>query len=311
MGIYDREYYRDEPSGPGWFSGIAPACKTIILVNVVVFVAQVLYEPLTDLLEARSGAIFQQFQVWRLLTAAFIHNPNEPFHILWNMVFLWMAGREIESIYGHRDFTAMYLCAAIFSTLCWAFLNYADPDRGVRSIGMLGASGAVLAVVTLFTLFYPRRQVLLFFVLPVEVWLLLAVYIAYDAWQLLHGALTNEAVAAHLGGAAFGFLFKVGNLRWSRLGIGRARRPKLRLVMPEPRDRPTVRPSSGPTWSPDLAAATMPVPTAVLPEEQLDARLDEILAKIARDGRESLNDDDHRVLQEASRRARNRRSDRP
>jgi hypothetical protein len=46
-----------------------------------------------------------------------------------------------------------------------------------------------------------------------------------------------------------------------------------------------------------------------LPEEQLDARLDEVLAKIAREGRGGLTEDDHRVLQEASRRARNKRSD--
>jgi len=42
MGIYDREYYRGETRGSGWFSGVAPACKTIILINVVVFVLQTL-----------------------------------------------------------------------------------------------------------------------------------------------------------------------------------------------------------------------------------------------------------------------------
>jgi hypothetical protein len=49
---------------------------------------------------------------------------------------------------------------------------------------------------------------------------------------------------------------------------------------------------------------------SVLPEEQLDKRLDEVLAKIAREGRASLTDEEDRVLQEASRRARIRRSDR-
>jgi len=33
MGIYDREYYRDETGGSGWFSGVAPACKTIVAIN--------------------------------------------------------------------------------------------------------------------------------------------------------------------------------------------------------------------------------------------------------------------------------------
>ncbi|MBV8270513.1 MAG: hypothetical protein JO252_29645, partial [Planctomycetaceae bacterium] len=46
------------------------------------------------------------------------------------------------------------------------------------------------------------------------------------------------------------------------------------------------------------------------PEEQLDAKLDEVLAKIAREGRSGLTEEENRVLEEASRRARNRRSDR-
>ncbi len=51
-------------------------------------------------------------------------------------------------------------------------------------------------------------------------------------------------------------------------------------------------------------------PVSVIPEEQLDAKLDEVLAKIAREGRSGLTEDELRVLQEASRRARIRRSDR-
>ena len=48
----------------------------------------------------------------------------------------------------------------------------------------------------------------------------------------------------------------------------------------------------------------------MIPEEQFDEKLDEILVKIAREGRGSLSEDENRVLEEASRRARNRRSER-
>jgi hypothetical protein len=37
MGIYDREYYRGETHGSGWLTGLAPATKAIIVINVVVF----------------------------------------------------------------------------------------------------------------------------------------------------------------------------------------------------------------------------------------------------------------------------------
>ena len=48
-----------------------------------------------------------------------------------NMLFLWMAGREMESFYGSRDFTALYIASAIFSTLCWAVADSFGPEAGL------------------------------------------------------------------------------------------------------------------------------------------------------------------------------------
>ncbi len=230
-------------------------------------------------------------------------------HIFWNMLFRWMVGREMESLYGSRDFVAFYLTAAAVSTLGWATMEacFSHPNQNV----MLGASGAVMAVVVVYALYNPHREVLLFFILPVEMWVLVTVYILYDAWQFIQpGPGARIAVASHLTGAAYGYLFKHFDLRWSRLNWTRVRRPKLRLVIPEPREKLTPRPSPGPSWTSDPATVARPSTTAVLPEEQLDAKLDEVLAKIAREGRGGLTEEENRVLQEASRRARNRRSDR-
>ena len=117
-------------------------------------------------------------------------------------------------------------------------------------------------------------------------------------------------MASHLTGALYGYLFKHFDLRWSRLSWSRMRRPRLRVVAPDPREKIVPR-SSSPSWSSNPPTVAKPsIGSAVLPEEQLDARLDEVLAKIAREGREGLTEEENRVLQEASRRARNRRSDR-
>lgn len=311
MGIYDREYYRGETSGSGWLTGLAPACKTIIFINVIVFVIQGFLEQgprnsfLREYLMATSEGIFHQGRIWQLVTATFLH--ADMFHLLWNMLFLWMAGREMESLYGSHEFTALYITAAIVSTFGWAVL---DIRHDGTHVPMLGASGAVMAIVVLYAMYYPHREVLLFFVIPIEIWLLVVIFLARDALGMLQGqSLHDVAVAAHLSGAGYGFLYKYFDLRWSRLSWSRLRRPRLRLVIPDPRDKPSSRPP-GPTWSPNPPTAPKPSSTAVLPEEQLDARLDEILAKIAREGRASLSDEENRVLQEASRRARNRRSDR-
>ncbi len=74
MGIYDREYYRDKTRGSGWLSGAAPACKAIILINVAAFIAPKFLPGFDDWFSATSDQIFGKFQVWRLLTATFLHD---------------------------------------------------------------------------------------------------------------------------------------------------------------------------------------------------------------------------------------------
>ena len=319
MGIHDREYYRASTRGSGLLSGVAPACKAIILINVAAFVAQKLFYPaFNQLFAVTSDQVFHQFQVWRLLTATFLHADN-PFHIVGNMLFLWFVGREIEAMYGSRDFVAFYVAAAIFSTLAWAVADRFGPEAGL--FPMLGASGAVMATVVLYTLYYPRRELLVMGLFPVEMWFLLILYLGIDILGFLAAPHQGVAYAAHLGGAAFGYLFKVGDLRlsgfekWAR----QRRRPRLRIVAPDPREAPpkpaTVRPTVGtsrPTAGSGVApaASVRPAPGFVIPEEEIDEKLDEILIKIARDGRAALNDEDNRILDEASRRARNRRSER-
>ncbi|MGE3819543.1 MAG: rhomboid family intramembrane serine protease [Isosphaeraceae bacterium] len=312
MGIYDREYYRGEPREGGWFNGLAPVCRSLIVINVVVFLLERLRFIDGDFLHtwfaASSQGIFEQGRVWQLLTATFLH--GDPLHLVGNMLFLWFVGRELEAMYGSRDFLAFYLCAAVFSTFIWATMDLLAPPRGLPT-QMVGASGGVLAMVVLYALYYPRREILFMFVLPIQMWVLVAAFIAYQVFLLLNDRVTTTAVESHLAGAAFGFLYKRFDLRWSRMPWNRSRRPRFRVVSAEPREAPATRPTTA-TWSSDPGAAARPAPssTAVVTEEQLDARLDEVLAKIAREGRGNLSEEDQRVLQEASLRARNRRSER-
>jgi membrane associated rhomboid family serine protease len=302
MGIYDREYYRGETGGPSWFGGVAPWCKTIIVINVVVFVVQHLLKIdaawINEWLAASPEGIFRHFRIWQLLTATFLHDG--PFHILFNMLFLWIVGREMESLYGSRDFLAFYLGAAIISTLGWAGIKAFSAPH----FSMLGASGPVMAAITLYTLYYPRREILFYFI-PMPMWLVLTVFVLID----LFFPRPYIAYEAHLIGAGFAWAFKHFDLRWSRLISGRFRRPRLRIVTPVSFDQSRSRAPS-PSRMSNEGVSGKASTVSVLPEEQLDARLDEVLAKIAREGRAGLTEEDHRVLQEASRRARNKRSDR-
>ena len=91
------------------------------------------------------------------------------FHLLWNMLFLWMVGREMESFYGSATSSR---CTSSARSSARSAGRRSIPSLGHHGTSMLGASGAVMAVVVLYTLYYPHREILLFFVLPVEMWLL-------------------------------------------------------------------------------------------------------------------------------------------
>ena len=314
MGIYDREYYRGESTGPGWFNGISPVCKAIIVINAGVWLLQMALKLRFgpddfggQFLAASPTYTLRRFQLWELLTATFLH--GDLWHLVGNMWIFWIVGREMESLYGSKDFLAFYLCAAVVSTLGWVLLDAASAQGEFHD--MIGASGAVMGVAMLYTLYYPRKEFLFFGFIPMQMWVLLAIYLLLPLVPHNDDGPSEIAWQAHLAGAAFAFVYKQFDLRWTRLLSGRAFRPKLRIFSPVAYDQARPRTPNPARTSTSVGGSGKTPSVSVLPEEQLDARLDEVLAKIAREGRAGLTEEELRVLQEASRRARIRRSDRP
>jgi membrane associated rhomboid family serine protease len=77
-------------------------------------------------------------EYWRLVTGAFLHAPNNPLHILFNMYLLYMLGTMLEPVLGHVRFVALYfasLLAGSFGALV------AEPNSLT-----VGASGAVFGL---------------------------------------------------------------------------------------------------------------------------------------------------------------------
>jgi membrane associated rhomboid family serine protease len=219
MGIYDRDYYRREgPSYLGSFTDRGKVCKALILINIVVFVIQLMSRPPAEVNEMglveRGEGVFTGFfvmdvpkvlhgQVWRLLTYAFLHDPSSFLHIVFNMIFLWWFGSDVEDLYGFREFLTFYLAAAVVGGL--AFVAAVEADLS-KAAPMLGASGAVTAVLLLCALHYPTR-IIYVFLIPMPIWLFVVLQVAKDTFVLLGGPNTGVAVSAHLGGAVFGYAY--------------------------------------------------------------------------------------------------------
>jgi len=68
--------------------------------------------PFTDALELDAPKVMDG-QIWRLLTYAFLHDTQIPLHIIFNMLFLWWFGSDVEDLYGSKEFLAVYLVGAV------------------------------------------------------------------------------------------------------------------------------------------------------------------------------------------------------
>jgi membrane associated rhomboid family serine protease len=314
MGIYDRDYYRREgPSVIDWLFPSGNVCKWLIGINFAVFVVQLMTRPadpsLSDLLDQDriralldsqlSGGWFTELfllnptdvmhgQVWRLLTYAFLHSPDDYTHIVFNMLFLWWFGSELEQLYGEREFLLFYLTSALLGGIAYTAVEVVAG----RGNPCLGASGAITALLVLFALHFPHRMILVMFFLPVPVWLFALFNVAQDLFNFLGRRQTGVAVVVHLGGAVTALLYYKQSRTisgfLSRLSSWRRklRQPRLKVYRPEtdePREPvPVAAPAGGPM------------------DEHFEARLDAVLEKIARSGKESLSADEQRILLQAS-----------
>lgn len=283
MGILDRDYYRDEPKGL-FLGGERTMVANLIIANVVLYLVDALFfnGRLMQAMALQASLPERPWDVWQLVTYGFAHSRSRSdiWHIVFNMLGLWFFGRDVEGIYGKKQFLQLYLTLIILSGVAWLVTSLSTPNASV-----IGASGAVLGIMFVFVMHYPRRTIFLFGIIPLPAWALMAAYVIQDLSGLQGDRRDYVAHAAHLGGALYGFVFyKTGWTLFSLVpgklfkhGIP-ARRPKLKLHSPEQDDA------------------------------SLGERVDEILEKISREGEASLTKEERRVLEDASRRYQKRRN---
>src|SRR5216684_7610253 len=146
---------------------------------------------------------------WTVITSMFMHGGW--FHLIGNMLFLWVFGNNIEDVTGHAKFLIFYLLCGIVAAATQTFVS---PHSVVP---MVGASGAISGVLGAYLLLYPRVRVhtLVFLGLFVTT-ITLPAYLMLGYWILLQvlgglpalaGADTGGvAFFAHIGGFAAGML---------------------------------------------------------------------------------------------------------
>jgi membrane associated rhomboid family serine protease len=183
--------------------------------------------------------------LWQVLTYPFLH--GDPFHLLINLMMLYLLGTELEQRWGPRRFIRYYaICAvggALLHTLIWLMvLPFSGADAAMLgSRPIVGASGAVYGLLMAFGVLNANAVILAFFVVPMKAKQFVAFLIGFEILFAVFYSDRGVAHLVHLGGMAAGYLmlkFQGPDLRGGGGGLFRRRgkmsrdevRQRLRVV---------------------------------------------------------------------------------
>ncbi len=194
-----------------------PIVKNIIIINVLVWIAQLIYDKKDGLTFALTDKLalypidHPAFRPYQIATHMFAHaSYTYPqgsiifFHILFNMFGLFMFGRILENVWGSKRFLFFYLACGVGAAAAHLAMQYLMGG----SSPAIGASGAVMGVFAAFGYLFPNTELMIIPIpIPVKAkWVVLG-YVLIDLFGGL-GTLGSDNIAhfAHLGGALTGFI---------------------------------------------------------------------------------------------------------
>jgi membrane associated rhomboid family serine protease len=300
MGFQDRDYYRES----GQTGYVTSVVIKLIIANGLVFLAELLFggdgrgNKIATLLGVHADTIINPLYWWQFFTAGFVHDPDQLNHILFNMIGLYCFGVPLEQRYGRNEFLRFYLVAIVLGTIVWSGTHYLylvqnlpAEQVAVTADKMMcyGASGGVTAVTLLFCLLYPRATLLAAFLFPVPAWIVGIFIIVSNLFGTTGSSLMASGVAydVHLVGAALAVGYWYFGWNFGRLpGMD-----KLKRLVVNPQRWVAPRPS-------------LKVHDPEHYYEDLDAQAEQLLEKVNIEGLSSLTDKERRILEDYSRRMR-------
>lgn len=209
---------------PGRFEVLPTVVKNLIIINTLVFIAQVTVgskiplEPLFALHTWQS--VF--FKPWQFITYMFMHGSFT--HLFFNMFALWMFGSTLENIWGPKRFITFFIACGLGAALCHMIVLFTENQSlgqlflngqlnpyeyyGRLNTPTVGASGAVYGCLVAFGYLFPNSYVYIFPIpFPVKVKWFVIGYIGLEVYSSIQSNPGDDiAHIAHLGGALVGFL---------------------------------------------------------------------------------------------------------
>jgi rhomboid family protein len=226
-----------DPMYRGGGRALSAAVRALLIANVAVFLVQSIlrvWGPRAPLSEFQFIEVFGLVpaltllhgRIWQPLTYLFLHGSL--FHLLLNMLMLWMFGVPLERAWGTRRFLRYYFVCGAGAAALTCVVAFSS-----RTIG---ASGALFGLLLAYGMTWPEQVLLIWGIVPMRAKTLVWLAAAVELYSLIFGGgEMNIAYGAHLGGMLVGYLmlgraWRVGetlrSLRW------RFRRRRFRVMRP-------------------------------------------------------------------------------
>jgi membrane associated rhomboid family serine protease len=232
------------PAGPGirlGVPGLTPFIKYIMIACGVVWLIQVLALKLGGVnIAAWLGVVPERVasgEIWQPVTYMWLHSPEYLFHLLFNMLMLWMFGGELERYWGGRGFLRYYLVCGIGSGIITFLFNHFITDQS--NVIVVGASGAIYGLFAAYGMIFAERTILFMLLFPMKARTFAMIMFGLQFFYTLTQPGTGIAYISHVGGAIVGFLYlkrawRVGafyrDLRWKMM------RKKFKVMPPRDGD---------------------------------------------------------------------------
>jgi len=195
----------------------------LIVINVAIF----LFFTLTNWSLQSSGIGLQSWfvlpsdfsklivQPWGIITYAFLHGGF--WHILWNMVFLYVFSQYVLNLFSEKRLLTLYFLGAISGGVLFVLAYNLFPVFS-RNLGfLLGASAAVNAIIVFIATYTPNSPIRIL-IFNLKLWHIAAFVVLKD---LLTLDISDNAggLIAHLGGAAFGYVYALQLAKGNDIGL--------------------------------------------------------------------------------------------
>ena len=182
-------------------SAIPTVIFLLLVANGLLFAAQLRFVGITyNFALWPLGSFDPPFRPWQLLTYGFLHGGLG--HIFFNMVGLWMFGRDLERLMGPQRFLIYFLTCVIGAGIVQ--LVVAGMQGGLYPT--VGASGGVFGILLAYALAFPNRTVMLLFPpIPMKAKYFVLGYGVLELYLGVSGTAPGIAHFAHLGGMLFGY----------------------------------------------------------------------------------------------------------